>query len=310
MATRASGAVATPLPSYGGQAVLEGVMMRGARTCAVAVRGPHQEIVLDEQSLPAAYRGSLGRLPFLRGLLSLWDSLGLGMRALAFSANVQAGEETPIQPAQMAATMVVSLAFGIGLFFVLPAAAAAGAERYLGLATGWAHLIEGVIRLAILLGYLWAVGQLAEIRRVFAYHGAEHKTINAYEAGVPLDVENISRQPRQHARCGTSFLLTLVVLSVLLFSLLPPMSFWLRMASRVVALPLLAMLSYEYIRLAARWSTKPWMRPIIAPNLALQSLTTREPDASMIEVALAAFTAMHSRESEPEARAPAAPAPA
>ena len=282
-------------------------MMRGARTCAVAVRGPSQEIVLDEQSLPAAYRGALGRLPFLRGLLSLWDSLGLGMRALAFSANVQAGEEAPIQPAQMAATMVVSFTFAIALFFVLPAAAAAGAERFLGLATGWAHLIEGLIRLAILLGYLWAVGRIGEIQRVFAYHGAEHKTINAFEAGVPLDVETVSRQPRQHTRCGTSFLLTLVVLSVLLFSLLPPMSFGLRMASRVVAIPLLAMLAYEYIRLAARWSAKPWMRPLIAPNLALQSLTTREPDASMIEVALAAFSAMRQRESEAEPRASASP---
>jgi uncharacterized protein YqhQ len=282
-------------------------MMRGARTCAVAVRGPNQEIVLDEQNLPAAYRGPLGRLPFLRGLLSLWDSLGLGMRALAFSANVQAGEETPIQPAQMAGTMVVSFAFGIALFFLLPAAAAAGAERFLGLAAGWAHLVEGVIRLAILLGYLWAVGRIAEIQRVFAYHGAEHKTINAFEAGVPLDVKTVSLQPRQHTRCGTSFLLTLVVLSVLLFSLLPPMSFGLRMASRVVAIPLLAMLAYEYIRFSARWSAKPWMRPLIAPNLALQGLTTREPDASMIEVALAAFSAMRKRESESEAQAPAAP---
>jgi uncharacterized protein YqhQ len=297
----------TRLPNYGGQAVLEGVMMRGARTCAVAVRGPNQEIVLDEQSLPAAYRGALGRLPFLRGLLSLWDSLGLGMRALAFSANVQAGEETPIQPAHMAATMVVSFTVAIALFFVLPAAAAAGAERLLGLATGWAHLIEGLIRLGVLVGYLWAVGRIGEIQRVFAYHGAEHKTINAFEAGVPLDVETVSRQPRQHARCGTSFLLTLVVLSVLLFSLLPPMSFGLRMASRVVALPLLAMLAFEYIRLAARWSTKPWMRPLLAPNLALQSLTTREPDDSMIEVALAAFSAMRQRESEAGAQAPAAP---
>ncbi len=297
----------TRLPSYGGQAVLEGVMMRGARTCAVAVRGPNQEIVLEEQSLPAAYRGPLGRLPFLRGLLSLWDSLGLGMRALAFSANVQAGEETPIQPAQMAATMAVSFTFAIALFFVLPAAVAAGAERFLGLAVGWAHLIEGVIRLAVLLGYLWAVGRIPEIQRVFAYHGAEHKTINAFEAGVPLTTESVSRQPRQHTRCGTSFLLTLVILSVLLFSLLPPMSFGLRMASRVVAIPVLAMLAYEYIRLAARWNAKPWMRPLIAPNLALQGLTTREPDASMIEVALAAFSAMRERESEPEPQAPAAP---
>jgi len=282
-------------------------MMRGARSCAVAVRGPNQQIVLDEQALPSAYRGPLARVPFLRGLLLLWDSLGLGMRALSFSANVQAGEEAPIQPGHMAATMAISFTFGIALFFVLPAAVAAGAERFLGLTTGWAHLIEGLIRLAILLGYLWAVGRIGEIQRVFAYHGAEHKTINAFEAGVRLDVETVSLQPRQHTRCGTSFLLTLVVLSVLLFSLLPPMSFWLRMASRVVAVPLLAMLAYEYIRFTARWSAKPWMRPLIAPNLALQALTTREPDASMIEVALAAFSAMQKRESEAEPQAPDTP---
>jgi uncharacterized protein YqhQ len=275
-------------------------MMRGAHTCAIAVRAPNQEIVVEEQDLPAAYRGLLGRLPFLRGLLILWDSLGLGMRALAFSANVQAGEAQPIQPAHMAATMVVSISLAIVLFFLLPAAAAAGLERFLGLAIGWAHLIEGLIRLAILLGYLWAVGRIEEIQRVFAYHGAEHKTINAFEAGVPLTVESVSRQPRQHTRCGTSFLLTIVVLSVLLFSLLPPMSFGLRMASRVVAIPLLAMLAYEYIRLTARWSAKPWMRPLITPNLALQQLTTREPDDTMIEVALAALAAMRQRELEPK----------
>jgi uncharacterized protein YqhQ len=271
------------------------------------VRAPDQRIVLEEQPLPSAYRGRLARLPFLRGLLILWDSLALGMRALAFSANVQAGEERPIQPVHMAATMVVSFTFAIGLFFVLPAAAAAGAERFLGLAAGWAHLIEGLTRLSLLLAYLWAVGRMEEIRRVFAYHGAEHKTINAFEAGAPLTVESVAGHPREHTRCGTAFLLTLVIFSVVLFSLLPPMSFGLRMASRVIAVPLLAMLAYEYIRLTARWSSKPWMRPLIAPNLALQRLTTREPDAGMIEVALAAFAAMRQREGELQPAPPPAP---
>ncbi len=301
-----SGATPERLPNYGGQAVLEGVMMRGARACAVAVRAPDHAIVLEEQALPAAYRGRLARLPFLRGLLILWDSLALGMRALAFSANVQAGEERPIQPAHMAATMVVSFTFAIGLFFVLPAAAAAAAERFLGLPTGWAHLIEGLTRLGLLLAYLWAVGRMEEIRRVFAYHGAEHKTINAFEAGAPLTVESVTAYPREHTRCGTAFLLTLVIFSVILFSLLPPMSFGVRMASRVVAIPALAMLAYEYIRLTARWSSKPWMKPLIAPNLALQRMTTREPDAGMIEVAMAAFEAMRKREHELQ---PAPPAP-
>ncbi len=299
--------MAERLPSYGGQAVLEGVMMRGARTCAVAVRAPDQSIVLDHQELPAAYRGRLARMPFLRGLLVLWDSLALGMRALAFSANVQAGEARPVGPASMALTMVVSLGFAILLFFVAPAVAGAAAERFLGLAAGWAHAVEGLTRLGILLAYLWAVGRMPEIRRVFAYHGAEHKTINAFEAGASLTVEAVARHPRQHTRCGTAFLLTVVIFSVVLFSLLPPMSLGLRLGSRVLAIPLLAALAYEYIRLTARWSNKAWMKPLLAPNLALQNLTTREPDAGMIEVAIAAFQAMRESEdgSHPTAAAPA-----
>lgn len=295
--------MAERLPSYGGQAVLEGVMMRGARACAVAVRAPDQKIVIEEQALPAAYRGRLAKLPFLRGLLVLWDSLALGLRALTFSANVQAGQEQPVSPGAMALTMIVSFAFAILLFFVAPAAAGIAAERWLGLAIGWAHLLEGLTRLAILLAYLWSVGRMPEIRRVFAYHGAEHKTINAYEAGAPLTVEGVSPHPRQHTRCGTSFLLTVVIFSVILFSLLPSMSLGMRLASRVLAIPVLAGVAYEYIRLTARFSGKAWMKPLIAPNLALQDLTTREPDAGMIEVALAAFHAMRQREQDPAAPA-------
>ena len=290
------------LPSYGGQAVLEGVMMRGTRACAVAVRAPDQQIRIEYQELPAAYRGRPARLPFLRGLLVLWDSLALGLRALSFSANVQSGEDDPVNPAAMALTMVASFAFAILLFFVAPAAVGVAAERWLGWTAGWAHALEGAARLALLLAYLWAIGRMPEIRRVFAYHGAEHKTINAFEAGAPLTVEGVAAFPRQHTRCGTSFLLTLVVFSVILFSLLPPMSLGLRLASRVVAVPLLAALAYEYIRLTARFSARAWMKPLIAPNLALQNLTTREPDASMIEVALAAFQAMKTREDQPAAR--------
>jgi uncharacterized protein YqhQ len=289
------------LPSYGGQAVLEGVMMRGTRACAVAVRAPDQQIRIEHQELPSAYRGRLARLPFVRGLLVLWDSLSLGLRALSFSANVQSGEDRPVSPTAMALTMVASFAFAILLFFVAPAAVGVAVERWLGWTTGWAHALEGAARLAILLAYLWAIGRMPEIRRVFAYHGAEHKTINAFEAGAPLTIEGVAAFPRQHTRCGTSFLLTVVVFSVILFSLLPPMSLGLRLASRVVAVPLLAALAYEYIRLTARFSARAWMKLLIAPNLALQSLTTREPDASMIEVALAAFQAMKTREDEPVA---------
>lgn len=297
--------MAERLPTYGGQAVLEGVMMRGARTCAVAVRAPDQSIVFKHEELPAAYRGRLARLPFLRGLLVLWDSLALGMRALAFSAAVQSGEASPVGSASMAVTMVISFAFAILLFFVTPAVVGIAAERILRQAADWAHAIEGLTRLGILLVYLWAVGRMPEIRRVFAYHGAEHKTINAFEAGASLTITGVTPFSRQHPRCGTAFLLTVVVFSVVLFSLLPPMSLGLRLGSRVLAIPLLAALAYEYIRLTARWSDRAWMKPLIAPNLALQNLTTREPDAGMIEVAIAAFQAMRQRENETQPTPPA-----
>ena len=284
------------LPSYGGQAVIEGVMMRGRRACAVAVRNPDGVIQIERFDLGAVYRSRMADLPLLRGLVLLWDALGLGMRALTYSANVQAGEDEKIEGASLWLTMAGSLAVGIGLFFLLPAGVALGAERWLGWSTWAANLVEGLIRLGLLLGYMWAIGRLPEVERVFGYHGAEHQTIHAFESGAELTPQSVLQFPREHPRCGTAFLLTVVVLSVLAFALLGPLDWLPRLASRVLLIPILAAVAYEYLRLTARFRHQRWARWLLAPNLLIQRLTTRQPDASMAEVAIAAFQAMRAWE--------------
>ena len=285
------------LPFYGGQALVEGVMMRGQNVCAIAARAPDQSILIESQELGQVYRSWLARIPFFRGLLMLGDALVLGMRALTFSVNVQVEEEEEkIEGAPMVITLLFSLAIGIALFFLLPAGIAYLFEIAFGLSGVGISIVEGLVRLLILIGYIWGIGFMPEIRRVFGYHGAEHKTINAFEAGAPLDVESVSKFSREHPRCGTAFLLTVVVFSVLIFSLLGPMPILVRLLSRILLVPILAMLSYEYIRFTARFMHSSWIRTIIAPNLALQRLTTREPDPGMLEVAIKAFEAMRKEE--------------
>lgn len=284
------------LPNYGGQAVIEGVMMRGANTVAVAMRAPDQEIVIHTEELGGIYKSRLTKIPFLRGLVILWDALGLGMRALTLSANMQTDEDEQLEGPMLYLTMGLSLAFGIGLFFLAPAAAAQLAERYLELNAWWSNLAEGVARLLLLIGYIWAIGLMPDVKRVFAYHGAEHKTINAFEAGVELTPENAAKFSVEHPRCGTAFLLTLVLLSVLVFSLLGPMSLVWRLTTRLLFIPILAGLAYEYIRWTAAHLDSPFVKAIIKPNLALQHLTTREPSLDIIEVGIAAFNAMREAE--------------
>ncbi len=289
-----------PLPTYGGQALIEGVMMRGTTTCAIAVRSPEGELILKTEPLGRLYQSRWAKVPFLRGLIVLWDALGLGMRALTFSANIQAGEDEQLEGRSLALTMALSLAMGLGLLFLLPAGAAILVEQTL-LLQGWvANVLEGLIRLGLLIGYIWAIGRLPDIRRVYGYHGAEHMTINAFENGAPLTVESVAGFPREHPRCGTAFLLTVVVFSILVFSLIGPLPLVPRLVSRIALIPLLASLAYEYIRLTGRWAGRWWARPLLAANLALQRLTTRQPEPPMIEVAIAAFHAM--REGEAESR--------
>ena len=293
------GSARSPLPIYGGQAVIEGVMMRGTNAYSIAVRTPDQSILIETRSLDSLARSSWMRVPFLRGLLVLWDALVLGIRALTFSANAQASNEAErIEGSSLTLTLVGSLSVGITVFLLLPA----GAAHLLQNLSGWGdlptNLVEGVLRLALLVGYIWSIGRLAEIRRVFGYHGAEHMTIHAFEAGERLSVESVARYPREHARCGTAFLLTVAVLSILLFSLVGPMTLLSRLGTRLLAIPLLASLAYEYIRITARLAQRPLGRVLLWPNLALQKLTTRRPSAEMVEVAIASFEAMRTRERE------------
>ncbi len=277
---------------YGGQAVLEGVMMRNTRRMAVAVRSPQGEILLQIRPLnPAFYTGWPARIPLVRGVAMLWDALGLGIGALMWSADVAMGEEAGKRAGKVVEGLSVflGLTLAVGLFMVLP-------SLLVGLIPFPLHpvadaLLEGLIRLGLLLGYLWAVGKLPDIQRVFAYHGAEHKAINAYEAGAPLTVEAVRPFPTAHARCGTSFLLSVVVLSVLVLAPLGPLPLLWRTVSRLLAIPLIAGLAYEWVRISARYGNRAWMRWLVWPNLALQRLTTRAPDDGMLEVALRALKA-------------------
>ncbi len=284
------------LPTYGGQAVIEGVMMRGRQAFAVAMRAPNQEIVIHTEELGRIYKSKWLKVPFLRGMVVLWDALGLGMRALTISANTQTDEDQKLEGPALYLTLAISLGFGIGLFFLLPAAAGQLIESLLGVSAWWGNLAEGIFRLVLLVGYIWGIGFIPDIRRVFAYHGAEHKTINAFEAGSELTPEDVSHFSLQHPRCGTAFLLTLVLLSVLIFSLLGPLPLGWRLISRVLLIPVLAGIAYEYTRWTASHIDSPAVRALIKPNLALQNLTTREPSLEMLEVSIAAFNAMRSGE--------------
>lgn len=278
--------------NYGGQAVIEGVMMRGAHTMAVALRNPEGRIIVESEPLnEALYNGPISRMPFVRGLVMLWDALGLGTKALMMSADVAAGEEVSFSGPVSWGTMALGLGLGVGLFMGLPSFIAGLLAPHIP--TEWlVSLVEGLVRLALIVGYISLVGQMPDIKRVFAYHGAEHKTIHAYEAGVNLTVEDVRRFSTAHTRCGTAFLLTLIVITILLFAPFGHMPIALRVTSRVLLLPVIAGISYEVLKLTARLSDRPWMRLLTAPNLALQRLTTREPDDDMLEVAIAALKAV------------------
>lgn len=284
--------------TYGGQALIEGVLMRGQHAMAMALRATDGGIVVRRERLSGIYRSLIVRLPFLRGVILLWDALVLGMRAMTFSANLQAGEGEKLEGTSLYGTLLFALAFGIGLFFLLPAVAAAWLGQ-LTSSSAWATAgMEGLMRLGLVIAYLWGIGFFPEVWRLFAYHGAEHKTINAYEAGAELTPESVARFPLEHPRCGTSFLLTLVVLTVLAFPFLDVLPLWLRLVGRVLLIPLLAGVAVEYIRWLANHLDQGWARWLIQPNLALQRLTTRPPDRTMLEVAIRAFQEMQQAEKE------------
>lgn len=286
------------LPTYGGQAVIEGVMMRGSNAVAIAMRSPEKEIVTHIEELGGIYKSRLAKIPFLRGLILLWDALVLGMRALTISANLQTDEEEEIEGPILYLTLAIAIAIAVGLFFMAPAAIGQWVEKLFALNAWWSNVVEGVVRLLLIVGYIWAVSFMPDVRRVFAYHGAEHKTINAFEDGVELTPESVARYSVEHPRCGTAFLLTLAILSMLVFTLLGPMSLIWRLVSRVLLIPVLSGISYEYIRWTGKHADAPLIRALARPNLALQKLTTREPSLEIIEVSIAAFKAMRAAEQE------------
>jgi len=293
--------------NYGGQAVMEGVMMRGSKALAVAVRRPDGEITIHTEMLdPKIYASWVSKVPFLRALTSLWDVLVLGIRTLFYSAEVSMGEEAEVKFNGPIAwgTLALSLALGVGLFFVTPLLLVGLIDRYIE-SSFLSNVVEGVIRLLIFLAYIWVVGRIPEISRVFAYHGAEHKTVNAYEAGLELTPENAARCSTAHYRCGTAFLLSVMVISILIFALFgrPPMV--LRILSRIVLIPFVAGIAYEYIKLTNRFRHKRIVQIMAAPNLALQRLTTRQPDESMLEVSIAALKRVLEVEQGETAPAPA-----
>jgi uncharacterized protein YqhQ len=277
----------------GGQAVLEGVMMRGVSTWAVAVREPDGEIGV--QSFPLVSwtkRHRVLRWPVIRGVVALVESLAIGFKALGLSANAQLEEdEEPIGGGMWLGTVVVALAFAIGLFFVVPVGLTSLFKDELGSAfLFW--LVEGLLRTGIFLGYLWLLSRVRDLRRVFEYHGAEHKTISCFEAGEPLTPENAARYSRLHPRCGTSFLLIVMIVAIFVFAPLGLPEWYLLVASRILGVPLIAGLSFEAIKFAGRNRRKPWVRTLMWPGMQLQKLTTREPGHEQLAVAIAAMDAV------------------
>jgi uncharacterized protein YqhQ len=285
------------MPSYGGQALIEGVLMRGQRFLAAAFREPDGSIRVIHEELSGLYKSKISKLPFLRGLIVLWDALGLGMKYITISANIQTGEDEKIEGPAMVLTMVISFALAIGLFFLLPTGIAAIIQKSVEITPFATNLLEGVIRLIIIILYIWLVGKSKDIRRVFTYHGAEHKTINAYEAGANLTPEEVSKFPLYHPRCGTGFILILVIFSIILFTLIGPIpSLILRLSSRVILLPLLVMVAYEYMRFSSNYVSHPILKYLSSPGMFLQRLTTNEPSYEILEVAIASFKRMYELE--------------
>jgi uncharacterized protein YqhQ len=286
---------------YGGQAVIEGVMMRGKRHYAVAVRLPNtKEIVIDRGELKAAiYVNPVWKLPFVRGLALIGEQLHLGMKSLIWSANMNAGgHDVQIGKKEITGSVAVAAVFGLALFLGLPLLLAGLAVHHSG--SFQFVVVEGIIRVGLVLGYLSAIALLPDVRRVFQYHGAEHKTINAFESGWPLDVPSVRRASLLHPRCGTGFLLVVLVVSVIVFSvvaLFHPNWFWL-VASRVLAIPVIAGAGFELIRFMARHRRNAVVRVMLLPVLGTQKFTTREPSDDMLEVAITAFNSARQGEED------------
>ena len=275
--------------TYGGQAVIEGVMIRGRRTIGLACRKPDGGIYRYREALDSPLlRSRTARAPFVRGVFVLWESLRYGMRMLMRSADVQLARDEQPPSTGSSAFIGVGLVVALVLFVGVPYVAT-GLLRAILPSTLWQNVAEGILRLALLLGYLVAISFLPDIRRVFAYHGAEHMTIHAFEHGDPLDARHITPYPTAHPRCGTAFLLFVVVIAIAVFAFVPRVNLFVDLAVRLVLVVPVASLSYEVLKLGAGHEGNPVMRLAVAPGLLLQAITTRRPDEPMIEVAIASL---------------------
>ena len=297
-------------PTYGGQAVLEGVMIRGQSHVAIAVRRPNGAIAVQRRPLSSLYTGALRKIPLVRGVILLVETLSLGMRALSYSANVNmedpdADPDSEVESEELgrgavAGMLLISFSFAIALFFLLPLFASRPFEGAFGNDI-LSNVAEGVIRLAVFVAYIWIIGRMPDIKRVFMYHGAEHMTVHAQERGDPLEIDAIRKYSPAHPRCGTAFLLTVMVVAIIAFVFVPREPLWWLIASRVVFIPVIAAAAYEVIRLSGRYEDNPLVKLISAPNLMLQKLTTRWPDDDQIEIAVTAMQTALDADAEAQA---------
>jgi uncharacterized protein YqhQ len=277
---------------YGGQAVMEGVMIRGKEGVAISVRQPDGELNTVRQPLASIYKGRLREMPLVRGIIVLVETLVLGTRALLHSAQIAAAEEgeEKIPAALLWGTVAASLALGVALFVMVPLFATRYLiDPYIDSAL-LSNVFEGLIRIGIFIAYLKLISLMPDIRRVFAYHGAEHKVVNAYEAGVPLEVEAVKNYSTAHARCGTAFLFIVLILAIFVFALVGQPTLWIRILSRIALIPVIAVIGYEIMKFGAAHINNKVVRFLLAPGLMLQSMTTREPDDSQIEAAISALS--------------------
>jgi len=276
---------------YGGQAIIEGVMMRGQKNLAIAVRRPNGELKLITRRLPTAYTGTLRKIPFLRGVFVLAETLVIGIQALFQSANIaleEEGKKEEIPGPVLWLTLLGSMALAVALFFLAPLFLTdliyPHPESSLV-----SNIIEGLIRIGVFILYIGAMNLIPDIKRVFAYHGAEHKTVNAYENGAPLEPEAVQKYSTAHLRCGTSFLLVVLVISIIAFALVGDPAMWIRILSRVVLIPVIAAIAYEIVQFGAAHADNRLIRTLLTPGLVLQAMTTRQPDDTQVEAAISAL---------------------
>jgi uncharacterized protein YqhQ len=283
---------------YGGQAVVEGVMMRGADHWAVAVRKPAGDIYVESHDIDSiARRHPFFAKPLLRGVIVLGQSLAIGTRALLIATNQSMDDDEQLTSRQVGFALALAMVFFVAIFVLGPTVLFAWVQHRVGGGV-LTNVLEGLFRVALFVAYLWLIGKTKEIHRVFEYHGAEHKTIAAFEHGDPLDPEHVDHYSTVHVRCGTNFLIIVMVITIFVFTLFGTPGFWWRIGSRVVAIPLIAGVAYEALRLGARYQSSLVMRTLMAPGLWLQKITTQTPDRGQIQVAIASFDEVLRREAE------------